>query len=51
MEFNDFEMTNASVSVEDVPIWHDQKDKYKVLETFLCVLEEGCGFGELAMNM
>ena len=39
------------VNVEETPIWHDSKDKlYEPLETFLGVLDEGCGFGELSMQ-
>ena len=42
-------MANDAIKLDQIPIWHDQKDKYKELENFICVLEEGCSFGELAM--
>ena len=49
LDLSDFEMANDAIKLDQIPIWHDQKDKYKELENFICVLEEGCSFGELAM--
>jgi hypothetical protein len=38
-----------NVDLDEVPTWHDQKEKHKALENFICVLEHGHSFGELAM--
>jgi hypothetical protein len=34
-----------------VPYWHDMKNQYSPIETLIGELTEGCGFGELAMNI
>jgi hypothetical protein len=45
-----FEMDyDQQLDVDEIPMWHDVKDKYAPLETYLGSLDEGCAFGELAM--
>jgi hypothetical protein len=53
MDINDFEIegNGEEVDLEGAPTWHDSKDNnYDSLESFLGVLDEGCSFGELAMQ-
>jgi len=43
-------MMGGSCDVEEVPTWHDQKKDYERLENSLGILDEGCAFGEIAMQ-
>lgn len=51
LSVDDFRSAKSIVKSTNIPIWHDVKKNYEPLETLIGELNQGCGFGELAMNM
>jgi len=47
---DNFQMSHGSCNIDEVPCWHDIKKDYESMENFLGVLDEGCAFGEYAMQ-
>jgi len=47
---DDFKMEGGACNIDEVPCWHDIKKDYESMENFLGVLDEGCAFGEYAMQ-
>ena len=51
IDLDDFEMDKeGAAQVDEIPIWHDCKNKYEQLENFIGIIGEGAGFGELCMQ-
>jgi hypothetical protein len=51
INLDDFEPTGDLTNNQEMAMFHDCKNKYECLETFIGGLGPGCGFGEMAMQV